>query len=226
MTQDPRDLLPHPLALLAHELRTPLNAVIGYADGMRLQTFGPLAAPYDEQAAVIHTAALHLLRLVDEMGEIGGAGAPDAGEAALWRGCLERFDLERLTTDILAMLVGRAAASAIAIRAEFESDPRDIVADRRAIGQILINLLDNALKFTAAGGSILLTVNRDGPDWRVVVADSGGASDPPRGRGLGLRLARALCAAHGGSLALERVPDGGMTATVRLPAPADLKTEP
>jgi len=214
-----RDLEDHPLALLAHELRTPLTAVIGYADAMRLQAFGPLGAPYDHQAGVIHAAALLLLALVDQMSDTAAA------EAGLWTGRPERFDLRALSEDVLELLRPRATVAGITVRSRFEAGVGDIVADRRAIGQILVNLLDNALKFTAAGGAIELAIRHEGPRMRLVITDSGrppasgAAADPPHGQGLGLRLVRALCAAHGGSLALERSPAGGMTATVLLAAP-------
>jgi two-component system cell cycle sensor histidine kinase PleC len=226
MTQVRRDLDATPLALLAHELRTPLNAVIGYADGMRLQAFGPLSAPYDEQAGIIHAAALHLLRLIDEMADIAPAEFRLPTLSGSWKGLRERFNLQALVEDTVRLLNPRASAAKIGIRVELETGLGDIVADRRAIGQILINLLDNALKFTADGGTIMLSVAREETGPRIVVADSGAAAgvldtvDRQRGRGLGLRLARALCADHDGSLTLDPNAGGGMTATVRLKTPA------
>ncbi len=205
---------PDALALLAHELRTPLNALIGYAEAMRLQAFGPLAAPYDAHADVIHRAALHLLALVDDMTDIGHA------EAGLWRGRSERLDPAVLASEAVELLAPRAAAAGVRLETVAEPGLIAVQADRRALRQILFNVLDNALKFAGAGGQVRLTVSREGADLRLTVIDGGGGGGSPGG-GLGLRLVKALCAAHGGTLVLESAAEGGMTAVVTLPVIAE-----
>jgi cell cycle sensor histidine kinase DivJ len=216
-----------PLALLAHELRTPLGALIGYAEAMRGQVFGPLPAPYDAQAAVILEAARHLLALVDDMTDISAA------EAGMWSGRRERFDAGALARGALALFAPRAAAAGVRTAADIDAAPLEVVADRRALGQILANLWDNALKFAAPDGEAIMTVRREGAVLFLAVTDSGpgdGAASAAgrdlagrslgrsRGQGgLGLRLVEALCAAHGGVLSLDRPKAGGFAATVRLP---------
>jgi len=202
---------PHPLAVLAHELRTPLNAIIGYADAMKTGVFGPLNAPYGEQAAIIHGAALHLLALVEDMTEVAKA------EAGMWTGRLERLDPATLAGEVTAWLAPRAAAAGVALRAEISESPGQILADGRALRQILVNLLDNALKFTRAGGQVTLRLARDVDALSILVTDSG-AGQGQGGQGLGLRLATALCAAMGGALTFQDAPGAGRTVTVRLPA--------
>ncbi len=198
----PSEIEPDALALLAHELRGPLNAVIGYAEAMRAETFGPLNAPYADHAATIHRAALHLLKLVDDMADTARA------ETGLWRGEREAFDPSALADGIIEMFEPRAAAAGVRLRADIGAGLGQVFADRRAVTQILVNLLDNALKFTATGGEIVVTLSRAAEGLRIIVADTGGGLDVEPGQGLGLRLVRALCALHGGDLTLERTPSG------------------
>jgi cell cycle sensor histidine kinase DivJ len=187
--------------------------LIGYADAMRQEVFGPLPPPYDAHAAVILEAAGRLLALVDDMTDIAAA------EAGIWSAPHERFDAGALAQDTLRLFARRAAEAGVRTRADIEGPSLDVIADRRALGQILTNLWDNALKFAAPGGEAAVTVRKAGCELRLEVTDTGprlpGANGA--GRGLGLRLVEALCAAHGGTLNLERPGDGGFSATVRLP---------
>ncbi len=207
---------PEALALLGHELRTPLNALIGYADAMRRQTFGPLPPPYDQQAAIIHGAAQHLLSLVNDMTDIARA------EAGVWSGARERLAPRLLADDVVTLLNPRALTAGVRLRISDRGDPGDVLADRRALTQILINLIDNALKFTAKDGEVRIDLEKDGGDLRLAVANTGGsdgvsaAASPLKAMGLGLRLVRALCSEHGGSLTIADLAEGGFTATVRL----------
>ena len=217
MTTDPRPApAPEALALLGHELRTPLNALIGYVDAMRGQTFGPLPPPYDEQAAIIHGAAQHLLSLVNDMIDIARA------EAGVWSGAPERFDPRVLTDEVVTLLSPRAVTAGVSLRIGGPDDRDDVLADRRAMTQILLNLVDNALKFTAKDGEVRIDLAKEGGDLRLTVANTGGsagvsaAASPHKGMGLGLRLVRALCSEHGGSLTIADLAEGGFMATVRL----------
>ena len=209
-----RDAEPDALALLAHELRTPLTALLGYAEAMRDAAFGPVNPPYDEHAAVIHRAAIQLLALLDDMTDVAAA------EAGVWKGARERFDAGRLAHEIVTLFRPRADAAGIAIRILIPESLGEVLAARRAVAQILTNLLDNALKFTRRGGAVTLSLAREDHDLRLEVADSGSADGPafrqPRGHGLGLRLVQALCMVHGGRLQVEPRPTGGLAAVARL----------
>jgi signal transduction histidine kinase len=209
-----KSLPPDALALLGHELRTPLNAVIGFADAMRTETFGPLPAPYAEHARIIHEAGRRLLAIVDEMVAVADA------EGSGWAHRPDRFDPRRLAEDTVALLVPRARSATIQLVVNAEASPAEVVADRRSLGQILVNLIDNALKFTAPGGFVSVTLSRTGDALTLAVADSGAGTpppDPPARPGLGLRLVRALTARHGGSVRMERNNAGGVTVAVELP---------
>lgn len=204
------------LALLGHELRTPLNALIGYADAMRRQTFGPLPPPYDEQAAIIHGAAQHLLSLVNGMTNIARA------EAGVWSSATERFDPRVLTEEVVTLLSPRALATGVSLHTGGRDIIGDVLADRRALTQILINLIDNALKFTAKGGEVRIDLAKEGGELRLTVANTGACDGVPpaasavEGMGFGLRLVRALCSGHGGSLTIANLAEGAFTAIVRL----------
>ena len=204
---------PDLLALLGHELRTPLNAIIGYADAMRAEAFGPLSQPYAQQAEVIHRAALHLLALIDDMAAIA---LPDGGPWITRTEWYEPGAVARAMADLLS------PGSAAAIRVETGPAGDQILGDRRALAQILLNLIDNARKHTAPGGEIAVRVAREGRNLRVSVADSGSGGSagpaPPKGAGLGLRLVRALCTRLGGVMVLEEGARGGLIARVTLPA--------
>jgi cell cycle sensor histidine kinase DivJ len=218
VTLDPRSE-PHPLALLGHELRTPLNAMIGYADAMRSEAFGPLPSPYREQAELIHAAASHMLALVDAMAAPNGLKRPLALEP------LRGEDLERLLEEVTGLLRPRAEAADLELRLALVAEHSaglGVEADRVALRQILINLIDNAVKFTPKGGVIELAARRAGDDVQLTVLSAGGAgpgSGGP-GRGLGLGLVRALVAAMGGSFEPDVRPGGPSVAIVRLPAAA------
>ena len=204
------DSEPQRLAMLGHELRTPLNAIIGYAEAMTLQAFGPLPAPYGEHAATIHRAALHLLTLVDDLTDQAQA------EAGVWAGTRTTFDPEVLAREVIELLASRADRAGVALSLSTAGPLGSVHADRRALRQILLNLLDNALKFTAEKGSVGVRLSREPGDLRLEIRDTGGGGGE-HGPGLGLRLVRALVGAHGGAVDLCHTPDGGVAAVVRLP---------
>lgn len=217
MTDTPeQDLRPPALARLAHELRTPLNAILGYADAMTAQTFGPLPPAYREKAAVIGQAARHMLALVDDTAD---PGAPDG----LWAPRRAPFDPAILAREVetLFALDADSAGVRLSVRASGPAGPAE--GDRRALAQILINLVTNALKHTAPGGTIEVTLAREAGGFVVTVADSGGLS-AAQGTRQGLRIVRALCALWDG--VLDAGPDGagGFLATARLPSPAATET--
>lgn len=217
MTRDIR-AEPHLLALLSHELRTPLNAVLGYADAMRIEAFGPLPEPYREHAGVIHAAATHLLAVVDAMTAVGAA---ETGARRLDLETLGAAHLERLLNDVIDLLAPRALFENLEFRAVVaRAAAVEIRADRVALTQILVNLIDNALKFTAPGGTITLGLGGVGGDVLLTIESGGGAGAPAGapGPGLGLRLARVLIEAMGGRLTLDVSTGRGARAAVRFPA--------
>ena len=215
------------LAELSHELRTPLAAIVGFADAMRDQAFGPLSGTYVEYAALIHDAGRHMLDLVGDLAGVAesGTGRPDSPR--------ETFDAARLISDAVSLMSGQARAAGVQLHRALPQPPLMVMADPRQLRQIVLNLVTNAVKFTPAGGEVAVTARAEDGDLVLTVADTGigiAAGDLDRlgepramGAGLGLFLVRAFCEAHGGAMAIESQLGAGTTVTVRLPVLADAR---
>ncbi len=220
------------LASMSHELRTPLNAIIGFSDTMMLGVFGPLSDRYKSYAGDIHQSGQHLLSLINDVLDLSRL---DAGQGELHE---EAFDITALVAESLRMMAGQAEKAQITLTTEIEPELPWLMADKRRIKQILVNLVSNALKFTPADGQVTVDCRRTPQGLSLAVSDSGigiasadipkvlerfGQVDSPAqrkhtGTGLGLPLSRQLAQLHGGELTLESVVDQGTTVTVTLPA--------
>lgn len=219
------------LADLSHEMRTPLNAVIGFAEAMQNETFGPLGhVKYSEYADHIRNSGGHLMELISAILDLARI---DAGRMSLNR---EMVDLRDIAYECAAMIEKTTEDAGLSLSVNIEDDLPETLLDPRAVRQILINLLGNAVKFTSHGG-IDVSVARDGDALQVKVTDTGigmnekelaslgsrfaaVSSDGVRGSkgaGLGLALCFALAQAHNGTLSLDSAPGEGMVATLRLP---------
>jgi cell cycle sensor histidine kinase DivJ len=220
------------LANMSHELRTPLNAIIGFSEVMTHQMFGPVgSARYLEYSKLIHESGGHLLELINgilDMSKIE-AGKLDLSE--------EMFDLEDISAQAVRFVKLQAESAGVALRTSIAPETKIVFADKRAVKQILINLLSNGVKFTPRGGDvrIVVTAQRNGLD--IAVSDSGigiSAADLEKlgkpfeqvegehvrskeGTGLGLALVKALASLHGGDATIESVLGEGTTVRVRLP---------
>ncbi|MDB5476205.1 MAG: divJ, partial [Phenylobacterium sp.] len=218
------------LANMSHELRTPLNAIMGFSDIMRQRLFGPMSDRYAEYADLIHDAGAHLLELINDVLDMSKIEA-------------ERFELSRETFDardavaaVIRLMRGQAERAGVALRGILPSEPLEVEADRRAIKQIALNLVSNALKFTPQNGSVTLIVQAVDQMLEIIVSDSGVGIAPgdlerlgnpfeqagdadkrAEGSGLGLSLVRAFAQLHGGEMSLESTVGEGTTVTVRMP---------
>jgi two-component system cell cycle sensor histidine kinase PleC len=225
------------LANMSHELRTPLNAIIGFSDMMKGQLLGPIGSVrYIEYARDIHSSGTHLLSLINDVLDMSKI---EAGRYTIHPEPLDASEMLR-TCERLVRVRASEAGVALGIAAAQELP---LNADARALKQILLNLLTNAIKFTPSGGSVSLSAGRENDGVVFRVADTGcgiPAEDLPRigrrfeqvdnaltrkgeGTGLGLALCRALVELHGGTLTLESTVDVGTTVTVWIPL--TLKTE-
>jgi signal transduction histidine kinase len=211
------------IADASHELRTPLTAIRGNADLMRI------APPEDREAclAAIRRESERMTRLVSDLLLLAEA---DVAQQQIQ---VSQVDLEEIVIDVF-----RSAQIISGGRVDVVLEGADAVCvdgDADRLKQLLLNLVDNAVKFTPAGGTVSLRLRRDGDMARVDVADSGVGipkeeqaaiferfyrveeSRSQRGSGLGLAICSWIVRAHGGSISLSSQPGKGSTFTVWLP---------
>lgn len=213
-------------ARLAHELRTPLGAISALAEIMRDERLGPLAnARYRDYADDIHKSAQHALSVVTAMLAIDDA--PRTAGSAIERLSFTDVDLDEVARECLAALAPAATDAGITHVIDVPDRLPRVVADRRTIKQVLLNLLTNAIRATGRGGSVTVRIGYDlaGP-VRLEVRDTGiGMTDEQIGRvfaaepgtaerageraGFGLPLAIAMADANGASLAIGSEPGIG-----------------
>jgi len=217
-----RDLV----ANVSHELKTPLAAIKGLLE--LLQGGGVDRAHQEEFLGLMEVESARLERLVEEQLQLARL---DSGAVPLER---EHFDLDALVDGVVASRLPLAEAAGVTLRARNDGiAPVD--ADPARVEQILLILLDNALRHTPAGGSIIVSSRRVANEARLEVADTGEgirAEDQPfvfdrfyrgdpsregRSAGLGLAIARGLAEAHGGRIDLVSAPGVGSTFTLHIP---------
>lgn len=221
------------LANMSHELRTPLNAIIGFSEMMQSGIYGKLGDQrYEEYARSINDSGLHLLSLIDDILDLSKI---EVGKMVLNEA---ETDLTEVIESCLLLVREQAQSLDIDLRSTINSSIPPIRADGRKLKQVLLNLLQNAIKFTPAGGIIRANAALT-PHGKVqiTVADTGigmKKDDIPRalerfgqvdstlsrrfdGAGLGLPLARALTELHGGTLTIQSTEGKGTTVYVKLP---------
>ena len=221
------------LAAVSHELRTPLNAILGFSDILIGEYFGKLANERQrEYVGLVRDSGAHLLSVVNTMLDMSKI------EAGRYELVLEPFDISTVVRSCEAMLGLQAKTKGVSLTSRIQRGLDEVVADQRAIQQILINLVGNAVKFTEAGGAISLDASvRDGI-LTLCVSDTGIGipadklqllgqpfvqiqNDYTRrfeGTGLGLSLVKGLVALHGGDFAIASAPGSGTIITISIAA--------
>ncbi len=220
------------LANMSHELRTPLNAIIGFSELMKRELYGRLGdARYEEYAQLIHDSGGHLLELINGVLDMSKI---EAGKFELYQ---ETFDFEEVASSSLRFVRLVAERSGVGLSKTVAANAAWIFADKRAVKQILVNLLSNGIKFTPRGGQVTLDARVGDKGVEVTVRDSGigiskadleklgrpfeqaenVATRAKEGTGLGLALVKSLATLHGGEFLLESVLGLGTTVRVRLP---------
>ena len=227
------------LANMSHELRTPLNAIMGFSDIMRTRLFGELSPRYGEYAQLIHESGQHLLDLINDLLDVTKI------EADKYELRTEIFDVREAANAALRLLRQQADDAGVTLRGVLPAAELDVHADRRALKQIVLNLVANALKFTPRGGSVTVSFAAVAGELDIEVADTGvgiapedlerlgrpyeqagDAADRSRGTGLGLSLVRAFARLHGGDMSVESRLGEGTAVTVRLPVLAAAEATP
>ena len=221
------------LANMSHELRTPLNAILGFSEIIAQECFGPVGSErYRDYAGDIHASGAHLLSLINDLLDVAKI---EAGRMDIAPHPLDAAH----TFDLALKLIGTKAREkdqTLIIAVEENAPP--LYGDERAVKQILINLVSNAVKFTAPGGRIEVIGSRAGNgDFQIMVRDNGpgiprekidGIFTPfsqvdnrfdrqTGGTGLGLALVRGLAELHGGRAWLESEFGLGCSVFVTLP---------
>jgi protein-histidine pros-kinase len=219
---------------MSHELRTPLNAIIGFTGTLLMKLPGPLTEEQQKQLQIVQSSARHLLSLINDMLDLAKI---ESGKIELH---FEPVTVQQVIDEMATALRSFAQEKGLTIK--IHTPPNDIVitTDRRAFHQILINLANNAIKYTEKGSvEVELTrkVSGNSAFVEIAIVDTGigiSAEDQARlfeafeqldasstrrfeGTGLGLYLSRQLATLIGGSLRVQSEPKKGSTFTLTLP---------
>jgi PAS domain S-box-containing protein len=221
------------LAKISHEIRTPLNAIIGFSEVMMAERFGPVGSErYREYLKDIHASGGHLLSLINDLLDLSKI---EAGRLEL---TFASVSLNDLTQQCVAIMQPQANRDRIIIRTSLPPSLPQVVADARSVRQIVLNLLSNSIKFTDAGGQVIVsTALNDNGDVALRVRDTGvgmsekdlaTALEPFRqlvtpvsgvsgGTGLGLPLTKALAEANRASFYIKSAPKAGTLVEIAFP---------
>jgi PAS domain S-box-containing protein len=212
------------LAKISHEIRTPLNTVLGFSEVMMEEQFGPIGNErYREYVKDIHVAGGHLVSLINDLLDLSKI---EAGKLDL---AFASVNLNGLVQQCVALMQPQANRERIIIRTSLAPNLPPVVADARSIRQIVLNLLSNSIKFTGAGGQVIVSTGVGDGGAVLRVRDTGvgmsekeieAALEPFRqlatstrwgsgGTGLGLPLTKALAEANRASFAIRSAVNAG-----------------
>ena len=218
------------LAAMSHELRTPLNAIIGFTGTLLMKLPGPLNVDQEKQLQTIRTSARHLLSLINDLLDL----------AKIESGRIELYPVPLIVNHVVTEAASalRPLADEKGLSLEVDLPPRDIewTFDQRALQQILLNLIGNAVKFTRDGhvrvelragavGEIRINISDTGPGIAPEVLDrlfqrfsqgEDGSRHKIDGTGLGLYLSQRLAELLGGEISVESRQGQGSTFTLAL----------
>jgi signal transduction histidine kinase len=222
------------LANMSHELRTPLNAVLGFAEALSGEVYGPVNARQQGALARIDGSGRHLVALIDDILDLARIGA---GRISL---VSEPVELASVCEEAVAFVRAGAIGRGLSVSCE-APEPVLVQSDRRRVLQVVLNLLSNAVKFTTEGSvGVRLSVDVAAGEARLAVWDTGigiapedrpnlfrafvqlegGLSRRYGGTGLGLALSRALADLLRGRIELSSERGQGSCFTLTLPLPA------
>ena len=222
------------LAKISHEIRTPLNAIIGFSEVMMEERLGPIGNErYHGYARDVHASGTHIVSLLNDLLDLSKI---EAGKLDLAFG---RVDLNEAMQQCVAIMQPQASRERIIVRTALAASLPPVVADARSVRQILLNLLSNSIKFTGAGGQVIVsTAVTDAGEALLRVRDTGiGMSDgdiatalepfrrlPASGRakadgtGLGLPLTKALAEANRAEFRIKSAVNAGTLVEIVFPA--------
>ena len=219
------------LATIGHELRTPLNAVVGFSEMMTSGIGGDLSPTHREYAGLIHQSGKHLLEVVRMLLDMSKI---EAGKFELQT---EPFLVQDIIEPCFSMVEAMARERDVTLVADIAKGLPMLVGDERACRQVLLNLLSNAIKFSYPGGTVTVTLKRQGQSLNLSISDRGVGMAPEslkrigepffqaqdglarryEGTGLGLSIVKGLVDLHEGTLRAMSEIGAGTTMTVLLP---------
>ncbi len=221
------------LANMSHELRTPLNGIIGFSEITRDQLFGPVGSPkYLEYANDIHNGATHLLSLINDILDFSKI---DAGKMDL---SIHPVDVRHTLEHVLRMMRSVALEKHIVLKLDAPGNLPALMADERALRQMLLNLLSNAVKFSQSHCRVTMQAGMTAEGYMFLSVIDQGKGIPAeyqakifepfeqvddimtrthKGTGLGLPLVKALTELHGGEVLLHSQINEGTTVTLKFP---------
>jgi PAS domain S-box-containing protein len=221
------------LAKISHEIRTPLNAIIGFSEVMMEERFGPVGnARYRDYLHDIHVSGAHLMSLINDLLDLSKI---EAGKVDL---SFESVPINAVIQECVALMQPQANRERIIIRTSLSPEVPNVVADARSFRQILLNLMSNAIKFTRAGGQVIVSTALEATGEVVVrIRDTGiGMSekdmetamkpfrqvaptreDREQGTGLGLPLTKALVEANRATFSIDSAPNQGTLVKITFP---------
>lgn len=219
------------LAVMSHELRSPLNAIIGFAEIIAGRLLGPEDPRYFEYAEDIRMSGSHLLDLISDILDLSKIGA---GKMHLDE---ERVDLTDLAGRTARLFAANLSTAQLTLVVAVPSGFPTLRADPMRLGQILVNLVSNSIKFTPPGGTITIDAAERPGTLQIRVTDTGAGMTPDEteralepfiqfshpvnrsrgGTGLGLSICRELAALHDGTLTIDSIKGVGTTVTIHLP---------
>jgi PAS domain S-box-containing protein len=222
------------LARVSHEIRTPLNAIIGFSELMLDEKFGPVTNDrYRDYLRDINRSGNHVLDLVNDLLDISKI---EAGQQEM---SYEAVQLNEALAETVALMQPQANRERVIIRSSFASRLPDVVADLRSVRQIALNVLSNAVRYTQAGGQVIVsTAYESGGDVVLRVRDTGigmtqaeieqalkpfkqiNSLKRPRGdgTGLGLPLTKAMVEANRARFSINSTPGEGTLVEVAFPS--------
>ena len=220
------------LAKVSHEIRTPLNAILGFAEVMIEERFGPIGNPrYKDYIGDIHASGALVMSLVNDLLDLSKieAGKMDFAFASI--------DVNRVVSECVSIMQPQASREQVDTKLSLSPALPNILADERALRQIVLNLLSNAVKFNRPGGQVVVsTLLADSGSVVVRIRDTGlgmregdigvafepfrrlDAGRPSRGTGLGLPLTKALVEANGASMTFKSKEQEGTLVEVVFPS--------
>lgn len=226
------------LANMSHELRTPLNSIIGFSEILKDEIFGDIGRPeYKEYSQDIHMAGTHLLQVINDILDVSKieAGKREINESIV--------DIKYVVDSAIKMAKPRAQSSNITIQNNVDKNLPKLRAEELAMKQILINLLNNAIKFSKDESKVIISAGVHNNEFVISVSDSGigmrmediekalspfgqiesSLSKEVSGTGLGLTLVKQLTELHDGRIVIDSAPDKGTTVRVHIPQERILK---